>query len=387
MTERASTVAREASNGGSAALAAGVKLLGEYQGSGFTEPHYLIARPDGQVLHVSQLLFLVAAHLEAAHPNRPPRSGRSRSRRSRHRGRSERVAAAVSEEYGRTLSVEGLQFLIEERLRPMGVVAPQPASATSPDPSTPSPAPPRADALLALRLRRTLVPARQTRIVARRLAPLFHPVVVVVALAAVVGGDIWLVRTATLSAATAAALTTPVLLLGLLGVLLVSTLLHEFGHAAACHRGGAEPGAIGVAVYVVYPAFFTDVTTSYRLGRAGRLRTDLGGVYFNALTIGVLTALFAVTGYAPLMLAIVLVHVELLQQLMPIARLDGYFVVADLVGVPDLFGRVGPILAALVPGRPRVPGARAASHRTGGRHGVGLLAVPLMLGGAAWCCL
>ena len=61
------------------------------------------------------------------------------------------------------------------------------------------------------------------------------------------------------------------------------------GYAAACHRGGAEPGAIGVAVYVVYPAFFTDVTASYRLSRAGRLRTDLGGVYFNALTIGVLT--------------------------------------------------------------------------------------------------
>ena len=50
-----------------------------------------------------------------------------------------------------------------------------------------------------------------------------------------------------------------------------------------------------MAVYVVYPAFFTDVTSSYRLGRAGRLRTDLGGVYFNALTIGALTALLAVT--------------------------------------------------------------------------------------------
>ena len=31
-----------------------VRLLGEYQGSGFTTPHYLIARGDGQVLHVSR---------------------------------------------------------------------------------------------------------------------------------------------------------------------------------------------------------------------------------------------------------------------------------------------------------------------------------------------
>jgi putative peptide zinc metalloprotease protein len=351
MTERASTVAREASNGGTTALAAGVKLLGEYQGSGFTEPHYLIARPDGQVLHVSRLLFLVAAQLEAGQPDAAQPAAATEP---------ERIAEAVSEEYGRTLSTEGLAFLIDERLRPMGVVPPVAASSHPSDGSAPTPTadPPRADVLLALRLRRTLVPAPLTRIIARRLAPLFHPVVVVTALAAVVAGDIWLVRTATLSSATAAALTTPVLLLALLGVLLVSTLFHEFGHAAACHRGGAEPGAIGVAVYVVYPAFFTDVTASYRLSRAGRLRTDLGGVYFNALTIGVLTALLAVTGYPPLILAIVLVHVEMLQQLMPIARLDGYFVVADLVGVPDLFGRVGPILAALIPGRPAGPRVR-----------------------------
>ena len=43
---------------------------------------------------------------------------------------------------------------------------------------------------------------------------------------------------------------------------------------------------------------------------------------------------------------------------MPIARLDGYFVVADLVGVPDLFGRVGPILTSLLPGRPAGPRVR-----------------------------
>ena len=52
---------------------------------------------------------------------------------------------------------------------------------------------------------------------------------------------------------------------------------------------------MALAVYVVYPAFFTDVTQSYRLGRGGRVRTDLGGVYFNALTIVGLTALYAQT--------------------------------------------------------------------------------------------
>ena len=355
-------------------LADGVVLLGEYQGSGFTQPHFLIVRGDEQVLHVSMLIHLVATHVDGS------------------RGMDE-IAYAVSEDYGRTLTAEGLTFLLEERLRPMGLLAAPPPSAdqattnpalTSPaltHPALANPAPaPVADPLLTLRLRRTLVPAVWTRRVARLLAPAFHPAVVAVVLVALVAGDVWLVRSVSLSPATSAALSTPVLLLGLLVVLLLSTLVHEFGHAAACHRGGAQPGAIGMAVYVVYPAFFTDVTASYRLGRAGRLRTDLGGVYFNAITLLAITGTYAATGYAPLLLAVVIVHVELLQQLMPIARLDGYFVVADLVGVPDLFGRVGPILASLVPGRGAGPAVREL--RRGARVVVTawvLVAVPLML--------
>ena len=40
---------------------------------------------------------------------------------------------------------------------------------------------------------------------------------------------------------------------------------------------------MGVGIYLVWPAFYTDVTDSYRLPRAARLRTDLGGLYFNAI--------------------------------------------------------------------------------------------------------
>ena len=36
--------------------APGLSLLGEYQGSGFTEPRYLVRRADGQVIQLSRLL-------------------------------------------------------------------------------------------------------------------------------------------------------------------------------------------------------------------------------------------------------------------------------------------------------------------------------------------
>ena len=46
-----------------------------------------------------------------------------------------------------------------------------------------------------------------------------------------------------------------------------------------------------MGIYIVWPAFYTDVTDAYRLPRRARLRIDLGGIYFNAVvavvTIGV----------------------------------------------------------------------------------------------------
>ena len=52
----------------------------------------------------------------------------------------------------------------------------------------------------------------------------------------------------------------------------------------ACSRvplRGARPGRIGIGIYLVWPVFYTDVTDSWHLSETGRLRSDLGGVYFN----------------------------------------------------------------------------------------------------------
>jgi hypothetical protein len=105
--------------------------------------------------------------------------------------------------------------------------------------------------------------------------------------------------------------------------------------------------------YVMWPAFFTNVTDTYQLGRAGRVRTDLGGVYFNAIFVLALTAAYRTTGFAVLASAIMLTHAEIVQQLVPSLRFDGYFILADLIGVPDLFRRIGPTLRGLIPGQPR----------------------------------
>ena len=64
-----------------------------------------------------------------------------------------------------------------------------------------------------------------------------------------------------------------------------------------------------------------------------------------------LAAAYALTGAEWLLLVVVVQHAEIAHQLLPVVRLDGYYIVADLTGVPDLFARIGPILRGMVPWR------------------------------------
>ena len=156
----------------------------------------------------------------------------------------------------------------------------------------------------------------------------------------------------------------PVDLLIVLGLSVLSAAFHECGHATGCRYGGARPGVVGVGIYLVWPSFFTNVTDSYRLSRAGRLRTDLGGLYFNLIFMLALAGIYAATSAEVLLIVIAVTHLEMLEQLLPFVRFDGYFILSDLAGVPDLFARIAPILrSAVTRGRPD-PRAAGLRRRT-----------------------
>ncbi|PZS29815.1 MAG: hypothetical protein DLM61_12190, partial [Pseudonocardiales bacterium] len=114
----------------------------------------------------------------------------------------------------------------------------------------------------------------------------------------------------------------------------------------------------GFGLYLVWPALYSTVTDSYRLGRVGRLRTDLGGVYFNAVFITGVSTAYLDTKAPWLLVAIVALHIETATQFLPMIRLDGYYILSDLIGVPDLFSRMGPVLTSMIPGRPTHPRVR-----------------------------
>jgi putative peptide zinc metalloprotease protein len=219
----------------------------------------------------------------------------------------------------------------------------------------PPPPPTPDDRLLALRFRRAVVPPDFVEDAAGILGGLFRPPVLVAVLVGVAGFDAWLFGVHGVGAALEQVIRKPGLLAFLLVVTCLSGAFHEFGHAAGCCYSGGRPGAVGAGLYLIWPVLYTNVTDAYRLGRVGRLRTDLGGIYFNAVFIAGLAGAYAITGYEPLVAAVVVQHFVILDQLMPWVRFDGYYVISDLTGVPDILDRVRPALRSLIPGRPRDP--------------------------------
>ncbi|MBV8980903.1 MAG: hypothetical protein JO086_08390 [Acidimicrobiia bacterium] len=303
------------------ALTEGSELIGEFEGSGYKEPPSLVRRGDGQVIQLTPLLYSVAERADGNHT-------------------VDQIAKEVGQEIGRSVSAENVRTLVDKKLYPLGLVTS--CDGSEPDVDKPDP-------LLGLKFRLGVIPERASHRLGGVFKPLFFPPIILGALGVLVGSDYWLFFHHGIAQATRQALYEPAVFLLMFAALILSAAFHEIGHASGCRYGGAEPGRMGCGLYLAWPAFFTDVTDAYRLSRRGRLRTDLGGVYFNVIVICITMAVYLTTRWEPLLLLVVVEHVEIVHQLLPVIRLDGYYIVADLTGVPDLFARIKPILASALP--------------------------------------
>jgi putative peptide zinc metalloprotease protein len=306
--------------------AAGIELLGDVDGSGYKEGAALVRRADGQVVHLGPLMF---ALLELVDGRRSP----------------DELAEALSEKLGRGCDVEHVQALAQ-KLAAQGLLA-----------GTEHNAPERSNPLLALRCKVLITSEKVTRRLTAPFTFLFHRWIVWPVLAAFVA-VVWLVLFREgLAAATADAFDDPNLLVLVFALGVVSAAFHELGHAAACRYGGAKPAGMGFGLYMVWPAFYTDVTDAYRLPRGDRLRVDLGGIYFNTIVSVATGAAWLVWHVDALLLVVGLQLLMIVKNLSPVIRADGYHILADVTGVPDLYAHIAPTLRALVPWRRREPSA------------------------------
>lgn len=114
------------------------------------------------------------------------------------------------------------------------------------------------------------------------------------------------------------------------------TLFHELGHASACRRFEVPHGDIGFALYLIYPAFYTDVTKIWRLPRLKRAVVDLGGVYFQAILFIGLTLYVLLTHDLLTLRLLWAMNFMMFLTLNPVFKMDGYWLLTDLSGLSNL---------------------------------------------------
>ncbi len=138
---------------------------------------------------------------------------------------------------------------------------------------------------------------------------------------------------------------TPEGVLATVGMMSLSKVVHELGHALAANHFGCRVPAMGVALLLGMPVLWTDVTDAWRLPRRrDRLIIDAAGMIAE-LTLAVLaTYLWSVLPDGPLrsgsyLLASTAWLITLGINLNPFMRFDGYYLLADALDTPNLQDR------------------------------------------------
>jgi putative peptide zinc metalloprotease protein len=129
-------------------------------------------------------------------------------------------------------------------------------------------------------------------------------------------------------------------LLGLWAALLVSFVLHELAHALAVKQFGRTVLRGGVMIYFGMPAAFVDTSDIWLAGRRARILTSLAGPVCD-LVVGSVAAVVAAiagggaVGAAAYTLAVA-AYLAALCNLNPLLELDGYYMLSDWLGLPNL---------------------------------------------------
>ncbi len=312
--------------------AEGIELLGEVAGSGYKAGAALVRRSDGQMVQLGPLMYALLENIDG---RRTPAE----------------LAAILSDTLDRGCDEEHVVALAE-KLAAQGLLA-----------GSEHKAPPRRNPLLALRWKVLVTNPAITRRITAPFTVLFEPWVMWPVVACFVGVCWFVLFHKGVASATSDAFRSPELLLLVLALAIVSAGFHEIGHAAACRRGGATPGGMGMGLYMVWPAFYTDVTDAYRLPRRDRLRVDLGGIYFNAIVAVATLGVWLLWRADALLLVIALQLLMMVKNLSPVIRSDGYHILSDATGVPDLYAHLLPTLKRLIPGHGREPSALTGRAR------------------------
>lgn len=125
-------------------------------------------------------------------------------------------------------------------------------------------------------------------------------------------------------------------------ILIFLKVIHEFGHAYACKIRGGYVSEMGIYMIAMTPCAYVDVSSSWGFPRKlDRIIVGLGGMYFESLIALIALFVWALSGQTSVGS---LAHqvfflsgiVTILMNINPLMRFDGYYILSDLLEIPNL---------------------------------------------------
>ncbi len=123
--------------------------------------------------------------------------------------------------------------------------------------------------------------------------------------------------------------------------------LHELGHAFTATRYGVRVAHMGVAMLVMFPMLYTDTSESWKLSNPRqRLAIASAGILTELALAGLATLAWSLAPDGPMRSALFFLAttswiLTLAVNASPFMRFDGYFILTDVLDLPNLHERSG----------------------------------------------
>ncbi len=124
--------------------------------------------------------------------------------------------------------------------------------------------------------------------------------------------------------------------------LILTKVIHELGHGYIAKYYGCHVTSMGVAFIVFWPILYTDTSDAWRLAnKKSRLMINAGGIIAELMLAVIASLIWSFTSPGIIQSICFFIAssawlMTLLVNLNPLMRFDGYFLLADLIGIHNL---------------------------------------------------
>lgn len=124
-------------------------------------------------------------------------------------------------------------------------------------------------------------------------------------------------------------------------IYLIMLFFHEFGHIAAALKAGLKDRCVNFAMYYIFPVLYVKLDDTWTLNLKSRTRINLAGITIQILlNIPFLLLIYVCQGNSLitqiLYLSFWLNTVTVAFNLIPFMKFDGYWILSDLLNIPNL---------------------------------------------------